>query len=94
MKYTIIAGNQSAGWRFAAVAVAAPANWVPDRCADWWGIRHTRHGLQSSSDSLRSHTGKPTLQEWFDQAEQARALGHSRVTIDEIIAGIHEGRDE
>jgi pimeloyl-ACP methyl ester carboxylesterase len=58
VKYTIIAGNQGPGWRLAAGAVAAPADWVPDRAADWWGIRHTRHGLQHCSDSLRSHTGK------------------------------------
>jgi pimeloyl-ACP methyl ester carboxylesterase len=58
VKYTIIAGSQGPGWRIAAGAVAAPAGWVPNRCAEWWGIRHARHGLQHWSDSLRSHTGK------------------------------------
>ncbi len=57
IKYTIIAGNQNPGWRIAANSVAAPASWVPQRAAHWWGIRHCRHGLEKASASLRSHTG-------------------------------------
>jgi pimeloyl-ACP methyl ester carboxylesterase len=58
VKYTIIAGNQNPGWRIAANTVEAPARWVPNRAANWWGIRHCRHGLEKAASSLRTHTGK------------------------------------
>lgn len=53
--YTIVAGNRNPAWETAGDIVNAPSRWFPTRIENWWGIRHTRHGLQKAADKLRTH---------------------------------------
>ncbi len=57
LKYTIIAGSQHPAWRLGASVVSAPANWVPKRIENVWGIRQARSRLEKTAESMRNHSG-------------------------------------
>lgn len=58
VQYTVIAGNHSPIAQIGAKCIEAPANWVPRRAENWWGIRQTRAKLQQWGQNLKHHQGK------------------------------------
>lgn len=57
VKYTIVAGDQHPVARFTAKTLDGTANLVPDRIANWWGIRQTEHALHHAAGKLRRREG-------------------------------------
>lgn len=55
VKYTVIAGTQHPGYRWAANCLDRTAAWIPDRISHWWGVRQCGRAIERTAERLDHH---------------------------------------
>ena len=57
MRYTIIAGDRPAVYRYEARILSAVGEVLDGRISNWWGFRQTEHAIQFEKQRLLNRTG-------------------------------------
>ena len=52
IKYTIVAGSQSAVAKVAGNCLEGSSKLISGRVANWWGFRQAKHGLENAADNV------------------------------------------
>lgn len=57
VRYTIIAGDRPAAYRYEAKLLAIPSVVLGGQISQWWGVRQVEQAIQSERQQLLSRTG-------------------------------------
>jgi hypothetical protein len=91
VRYTIIAGDRPAGYRYEAKLLAIPGAALGGQISQWWGFDQVERAIQSERQQLLSRTGASDGPVTLGSAELAGVSDFVAVPVDHIA--LFEGVD-